>query len=208
MGSNVKQQTAIYMLRSGSSEVRSLVAGTALEIGRGGLVATFDESDVELCAGQEITLYFREGRQFQKQDFRVQGIKRGADRGVRLKLAVCGDKTAGEIRGSERYSTVFEGMTATLGDEPHCLLVDIGEGGMALIAGTKHEPGTSLRLEMWVQEVCYRGSVTVCSVSEAPRGRWRFGLSCDADADEDNLRHSLKRLWLTMQMKQLRGIPG
>lgn len=198
-------QTALYLMHPGSNERRTLISGTVLQVARRSFAATFDNSDVELVVGQILTVYFREGRQFRKQEVKVAGIKRGTDRGVRLKLSPTGEPTAGEIRESERYSTVFEGMTATFGETRDCLLVDVSAKGLALVAGTELEVGQSVRFEMWVKEVCYRGSCTVRSVTAMPRDQWRYGVSCDDDVDNDNLRNSLKRLWLTLQMKQLRS---
>ena len=198
----MKQHAVLYMLHPGSTETRALVEGEVVRMGSRSTVVRFRELDVELNIGQILTVYFREDHQFQKQAVEVVGIEFGTETDLLLDLLPLGEVTSGEGRQSERFSLVYEGMTATFGQARECSLVDVSETGMALVAGLEFELGQSVRCEISVEELCYRGSCTVRSVAAMSGNQWRYGVTCDGDVGDDNLAYSMNRLWEIVQMQQ------
>lgn len=199
----MKEHAVLYMLHPGSTETRALVEGEVLQMGCRSTIACFPDLDVALDIGQVLTIYFREDREFQKQEVEVVGIELGSGTELRLDLLPLGEVTSGEGRQSERFSLVYEGMTATFGQAHECPLVDVSETGLALVAGLEFELGQSVRCEMWVDEVCYRGSCTIRSIAAMSGNQWRYGVTCDEDVEGDNLKSSMKRMWDAVRMQQL-----
>ncbi|MCA8956840.1 MAG: hypothetical protein KDC87_12255 [Planctomycetes bacterium] len=185
---------------------RRFVPATALKVRRRSLVLRIAAEDYRPRQHQVLNVYFRDGEDFLFQPWRVGAVK---ERGefVEAKLAALGEPEVGCLRASQRIETCFEGMTAVLQDEDGCLVIDISEEGLGLVAGHRHPVGRVLRLAMNVRGVDYGGTVSVCSVAPAPRNRFRYGLHCEPDRGVDNLHGSLRHLWLELQTRALAAAP-
>jgi len=187
----VKEHTAIYMLHPGPTESRTLVEGAVLKFGSRSTVASFRSLDVPLYLGKPLTVYFREDRQFRKQEVEVVGIESGMDTELRLDLLPLGEPTLGEGRESERFALAYEGVTATFAGAEACPIVDVSEKGMAVVAGLELQVGQSVRCELRVGDEHFRGSCTIRSVAAMSGNQWRYGFTCDRDEAGDNLGSSL-----------------
>ena len=58
-------------------------------------------------------MFFREGKRFMQQDWRITSVKPVDDR-QRIKLKAKTDAVPGELRESARHTTVFDAMMATV----------------------------------------------------------------------------------------------
>ena len=164
--------------------------------------------ECEVAPGTNVLVFFKQDGEFMRRAHSVSGTTAGLD-GLVLELSPQEGAEPGELRGSKRVTTIFEGLVAQFGEEENCVVLDVSEAGLALIAGQEHGIGKILDLQMWVGEVCYLGMVTVCSVDREPRrGRFRYGLKCNEDGMSHNLSDSLSTLWVALQVKYLELLPA
>jgi hypothetical protein len=201
----VNDQSAVFMLAADEQTGRRFVVGQVERTGPHTLVAAFESPEGCPQPGEESMLYFKEGKCFLRQSWKVSSVL-PADPGLRISFTGPTEPEPGDLRGSERIPTVMNGMTATLDGERDCLVFDISEAGIALTATRMHEIGSYLRFEMWARDTLYTGSVKVCNAAAQPRGRTRYGLQVVEDRDDDRLHRSIRRLWLALRLRQLESL--
>ena len=97
-------------------------------------------------------------------------------------------------------------MLARFGDEKDCMVIDISEDGLAVIARENHSIGKEVTFEMWIRSTLYRGIVEIRSVATAARGKFRYGLLCLPDVAHHNLSASLRDLSVDLQVKYLQRL--
>ena len=151
-------------------------------------------------AGQQLFVYYEELRKFVQQPARVEQVD---ETGLSLWIEPVAAPIAAESRQSYRCPTLVEDISATLGAEDDCEVLDVSETGFAVHARTRHELGTRLPAAIRFEGLESEGHVVV--QSSRPRGsRWRYGLRVVAG----ELQAAMARISLDVQRRQLRRRAG
>ena len=153
-----------------------------------------------LEAGQHLVVYYEEQRTFVQQAARVEQVDEAC---ISLWIEPVAAPIADESRQSYRCPTLVEDISATLGAEADCEVLDVSESGLAVHARTRHEVGTRLPAAVRFEGLESEGHVVVQSAR--PRGtRWRYGLSVVGG----DLQAAMARIFLDVQRRQLRRRAG
>lgn len=157
-------------------------------------------SPLAIEAGQQLFVYYEEQRTFVQQPARVEQID---DAGLSLWIEPVAAPIAAESRQSYRCPTLVEDISATLGAEADCEVLDVSETGFAVHARTRHELGTRLPAAIRFEGLESEGHIVVQSCR--PRGaRWRYGVRVVAG----ELQAAMARISLDVQRRQLRRRAG
>jgi hypothetical protein len=193
--------TNILIKQTDAAGRRVFLSGCVLSCNERVVVALF-EKDCGLRWGVVTDGFYQEGDVFMRQAYRVISSADEED-GTRVDLLLQGEPKSAEMRACERVTTIFEPMLATFGGEPNCLVLDISDVGIALVANGEYPVGTTLALESWNDQELLSGRVTIRSVSPAPRSKFRYGLCCEVDEEPHNLHAELRNLFVALQVKYL-----
>jgi hypothetical protein len=151
-------------------------------------------------AGQELFVYYEELRRFVQQPVRVDQLD---ETGLSIWIEPMAAAIPAESRQSYRCPTLVEDISATLGAEADCEVLDVSETGFAVHARTRHELGTRLPAAVRFEGLESEGHVIVQS-SRARGSRWRYGLRVVGG----ELQEAIARISLDVQRRQLRRRSG
>ena len=198
----MERGTIVFIRKSGSSGKGEFITGTVVRGGEKSIGVNFDD-ECKLTPKQEVIFHYKKDDEFLQQSYRVSSVVKVDRADRRYQLIAEGEPESGDIRSSERVATVYEPFLARFGGEKNCVVLDISEHSIAVIAGDKHAVGDDVEFEMWIRDGQFLGIVRICSVAPARRDKFRYGLSCNPDGPDHNLQRSLQRLWVALQIKYL-----
>jgi hypothetical protein len=199
-------ETKIFLNFPDESQRRVLHPATVKEAGPRGYTAELEESNLDLEAGQSIFIYYDLKRRFVKQPARLDAVMQTAPR------IVVGFQTEGEPVGAEsrewfRVSTVMVNLTAAVGAEAECPLLDISSVGFAVEATERYETGETVSVTLRYEGKEFSGQARVQSVRELPNGRRRYGLhGVDDRISGGNLQKGQQHISAAVEREQLRRL--
>ncbi|MCB9845289.1 MAG: hypothetical protein H6811_04805 [Phycisphaeraceae bacterium] len=157
---------------------------------------------------QRIRLYYEIKREFMQQAAVVDATLE-TDEGPILAIRPEGTPVSAESRQCYRVSTVFSSHTATVADEPGCMLTDVSVTGFSVIAAGPLAQGEVVRVALGHDRATFSGRACVQSIKQLPSGQTRFGFHCVQDKGAaGNLPQGLQTISMAVQREQLRRLAG
>ena len=118
-----------------------------------------------------------------------------------IRFLISTESEPAETRKGVRVSAAGSGLTADIGQESECPLVDISTIGFGVIAAAVFKVGAVAKATLSYKGDTFSGQVCVRSAFERDDGTYRYG--CEALAGEHNLRHGLQLISSSLQRDQL-----
>lgn len=222
---------AIFLQLPGSSERPVLHPGKVLGLHRETCTVAVEAEDLRIAEGQDVLVYFEKDREFLKQAARIDSAEPGcpddddesctgtrsardmiddvAASGLIVVFTVMGEPVSAERRETYRVSTVMMNLTTSFGKEAACPILDVSATGFALISTVRYELANMTDATITVDDKTYTGKVSVQSVRDLGRGRFRYGLhGIDEDRSTGALSKGLHRMSVKAQREQLRRLSG
>ncbi|MFV1978360.1 MAG: hypothetical protein ACC649_03310 [Myxococcota bacterium] len=185
-----------------------LQLGIVHEVRDSGWTLSFENRHHAVETGEEKVVYYYRGRKFVQQLVLVEA-QSGDGPPFVLTLKPFGDAIAVETRQEDRISTIGTGLTATLEDEPDCLIHDVSLSGLAMIATRKYPVGRCLEIAIRYGDEEYVGQAEIRCVNALDGGKTRYGLLGVFDTAEGrDLQNGLTRMTLDIQQQRLKSITG
>lgn len=197
-------ETGIFLQIPDKSETRTLHPARVAEVTDGIYTVQVEEKDLPLHAGQDVFIYFEINRKFMRQSARIDAIMQ-ADSEQVVGLETIGKPLPAENRECFRVSTVMAGLTATVGAEEQCPVLDASATGFAVLTNLRYSIGSVLKITLPYQGSRFTGKGRVHSARETSSDRFRIGLACADDQKAgDELREGLNTITMSIQREQLR----
>lgn len=181
---------------------------------RPGVIAAVEEDRFvvqleDACDGIEESMdafvHFDEKRKFFQQSMKVVQ-KQSAEPPV-FAMKLQGQAVSAESRQNYRVSCLGANVTATVGDEAGCAVVDLSATGLAFYSHEAREAGQQVRIKLSHGGKEYSGRATIQSVRKINPRQTRYGVHCIEDK-KDNLASSLSSINAAIQSEQLRRLAG
>ena len=161
-----------------------------------------EESDLIVDAGQEVLLYYERKRVFVKQAVLIEGVSAKETTIVRFKLQ--GPPESAENRECYRVSTVIGDLSAFLGEEEDCKVLDISVNGFSVVAKNEYKPEDVVEVTLRYQGKAFSGQARIQSIRPWHEGQVRYGLcSCSPNEVEGQLHRGMKEISMQMERQQL-----
>ncbi|MEE9129217.1 MAG: PilZ domain-containing protein [Phycisphaerales bacterium] len=168
--------------------------------------AELQEDAAPLESGQDIFVYYESSGKFARQPARIVVIV-DTPSGCTFTFQFTGDAESGETRQCYRVSTIMAAVTATLGDEENCPVVDVSATGFAVIAAEQYMATDIVEATIRFEGETFSGQGRIESVQELSAGRIRYGLHCvDGKATSETLGKGLQQISATVQRQHLRRL--
>ena len=188
------------------SSARILHPAKILGTKDGGYTAEIEEANVSFDVGAEFQVYFELKKKFVKQAAKVTAVHDN-ELNPTIEFVTGGEPVSAESRQHFRVSTVTSDMTATLGSETDCKLLNVSTVGLAVLATAHHDIGSTVTASVYLEGEAYSGRVCVQSIRSMDKGQIRYGLHCvDGNGSNGTLATGLRQLTMAMQRQQLRRL--
>jgi hypothetical protein len=129
---------------------------------------------VPLEEGQEVFIYYEINRIFMKQLARIETVTQG-DPKTSIRFGTSGHAVSAEDRDCYRVPTAFKELTATVGPEGSCKLLDVSGTGFAVIASEHYRIGELVEVELRYRSEAFSGRACLQSMKQLAEGRIRYG---------------------------------
>ncbi len=114
-----------------------------------------------------------------------------------------------ECRECYRVSTVTANLTAAVGSEEHCQLLDVSATGFSVIATGAYKIGDVLPAVLYFEDKQFSGSACVQSIKELITGLTRYGLRSNGrNRGAGNLDRGQQKISMVVQRRQLKRQAG
>ncbi len=176
--------------------------------------AELEEPGIEFEEGQGFLVYFEKRRDFLQQPACIQEIDEADPVGepgpaLTISFVTQGEAVSAESRQCYRVSTVMANMTAKLGEEGGCQLLDVSATGFSAIAAAEYRIGDLLDAVLELDGAQFTGKVAVQSIRELSQGRIRYGTHCaDSTKLGGTLKGGLNKISMFVQRQQLQRLSG
>lgn len=168
--------------------------------------ARLEEEDLAVVDGQDVLIYYENGREFLQQAAHIHRVIEDEPKPF-IEFEMTGEPVSAENRQYYRVCAVMTGLTAELGNEKDCPLVDVSYSGFSVIAGEDYAIGRIMDAAVSCEGKEFRGKVCVQSIRVLSEGRIRCGLHCVENASTaGSLPKGLHHLCLSLQREQLRRL--
>lgn len=169
--------------------------------------AESQEAGLSLTVGQGILIYFEVGKKFVKQSARIEAVS--DDDMPTFDFVPIGEPVSAENRQQFRVSAVISDLTATLGEENRCKLLDVSASGFSVMSTQAYEISSIVDAALLHDGESYTGRVRIQSIRDLSPDGIRYGLYCvDEKGSNANLEEGLRRMSMDLQRKQLRRLSG
>lgn len=126
-----------------------------------------------------------------------------------FEFELTGEPASAESRQHYRVSTVMSDLTAKLGSEDACQLLDVSARGFSVVASEKYSVGAVVDATLRFEGRALPGQVCIQSVRELNKGKIRYGLHPVGDPDVGgDVFKLLHRICMTVQREQLQRLAG
>ena len=124
-----------------------------------------------------------------------------------VEFVTVGEPVSAESRQQFRVSTVMTDLTATLGSETDCKLLNISAVGLAVFATAHHDIGSTVNASVCHEGKTFSGSVCVQSIRCMDKDQIRHGMHCvDGKGSNGSLESGLRKMTVAVQRQQLRRL--
>lgn len=158
------------------------------------------ECGLELQEDQGLFLFYEHRRKFMQHPMRV--VECGAAASIVLEATA--DPILAESRQSYRCPTVVEDISARLGSESDCKVLDVSQTGLAVLCKTTYAPGSKVDITLTFEGDTVDGTVVVQSIQVPPGGCTRYGVR----VVDGPLVRMLPEFAMSIQRNQLRRRSG
>lgn len=170
--------------------------------------AEVEEQSLAIESELDVLVFFEKGRDFVQQAARVESVDE-SDEQQTITLTTTGEPVSAESRQCYRVSTVMIDLTADLGQECGCQVLDVSTTGFSVIAAERYSVGNVVDGVIEYDNEHYSGRLSIQSVRELSRGRIRYGLHCTAGRNAPgNLAKGLQQMSVKIQRTQLARLAG
>jgi len=198
--------TKIFLNLPHGSQRHVLHPATVTKAGKRDYTAQLEEADPILRPGQDLFVYYYLGPKFVKQPARLDAVGQ-ADPSLVVGFQTTGEPMSAEGRGRFRVSTVMANLTAAVGAEAECTLLDVSTTGFAVEATQRYEIGQIVSVTLRYQDRQFRGKARIQSIRELDLGRLRYGLhAVDDRASGGDLRKGQQHISAAIEREQLRRL--
>ena len=192
------------MVPEQSVKRRHLHPGRVVDRRDGSFVAEFGEP-VPLAVAGAAVAFGEDGGRFHQQGTVVTDLRPDAARPTYCFDRV-GDPVSAEQRQAYRVTVALAGLTAEVGRDAACPVLDVSAEGMGVIAPRPLNLGSMTELHFAHDGDAVTTLARVQTVRERPDGTFRLGLL--APDRKGGARRSLQRLTSAFQRQQLRRMAG
>ncbi|MHC4129009.1 MAG: PilZ domain-containing protein [Planctomycetota bacterium] len=199
-------ETKVFLNFPDESQRRILHPATVKESAEDSYTAELEESDLVLEAGQDFFVYYNDRRRFVKQAARLDAVMRTHPTLV-VGFQTTGEPLSAESREWFRVSTVMANLTAAIGDEAECRLLDVSTMGFAVEATRRYEIGQVVSVTLRYEGGEYSGQARIQSVRQLDESRIRYGLhAIDDRTSGGDLRKGQQHISAAIEREQLRRL--
>ena len=169
--------------------------------------AELEENELPFGDGQEVLIFYDFRREFMQQPARIRGVTN--DPKLVIEFETTGEPVSAESRQYYRVSAVMTGLTATLGSENACPLLDVSRTGFSVVARQSYDLGSFVNAALRHENHQYRDRACVQSIRELSRGRIRYGLHClNKNRHAGGTPKGLHQISVSLEREQLRRVAG
>ncbi len=195
--------STIYLsLAEGTDSAPTLRAGTIVTEDGGGWVVDF-AGGLPPTEGLEAAAFGEVRGKFYAHQVRLSGFSGGEGAPTRLRMEMLSEPKPADKRQIFRVSVRHMRLTARVGREKNCPVLDMSAEGIALIAKEKYRVGEHIDLTMNVEKVELAGRARVQSVRQTTDGQFRYGLLISQRKGE--MRKALQTISSRIQRQQLQA---
>ncbi len=170
--------------------------------------AKLEEEGIQIRDETDVFIYYEIERVFTQQAAHVTAVD-NEDLCPVIEFRTTGEPVSVEGRQAFRVSAAATDLTAKLGDQNDCQLLDVSCSGFSVVASAGHSIAKVLDVTLWNEGRAYSGKAVVQSIRELAPGRIRYGLHCaEGRAAQPELLEALRILTLALQREQLRRMAG
>ncbi|MBX2802710.1 MAG: PilZ domain-containing protein [Myxococcales bacterium] len=167
------------------------------------------EPETTLEVGANATAYYTIDKEFVKQPCTVQSVEttegEEGETITTLIMELHGDPVSAEKRQSFRVSCAGCAITASLGEESGCMVVDVSATGFGLYAHQELRIGDIVHAQLHYQGETHDGQVAVQSIRKMP-GHKRYGMTVVDGSTRSALIRALPKVNAAIQREQLRRL--
>jgi len=190
-----------------ASKQRRLDPAKAVAIDGNEVTIVTSDPDFQVEAEQTIRV-FHQAHDFMQQTATVVSLDEEDGEKI-IAIELTSQPASAESREFHRVSTIFAELTASIGKEDACPLVDVSTMGFALISTETFQIGDILSTELRFENGVYPGKTCVQSVRDLGAGRIRYGLLPLADDESGTQMFAgMQRMTIALQRQQLRRLSG
>jgi hypothetical protein len=161
----------------------------------------------EPCSGieesTEAFLHFEVRQKFFQQSVRI--LRKDSEEPLVFAAELQGTPVSAEQRQCFRVLCFGENVTAKVGDEPGCEVVDISATGFAFYGLREYEIGRRTRVTLSYEGQEYTGNATIQSIRRMNPKTVRCGMHC-TDTENDTLGRSLAAICVAIQAERRRRL--
>ena len=199
--------TPIFVVFPEESDDRVLHPATVIEANGDARTAELEEEGLFPEAGQQIVIYFYDnvtGSHFLQCDAKIDAVMDTGDKPI-IGFMTTGNTNSAESRQCFRVSTISNDLSAQVGPENDCRLLDVSQTGFSFITKTTYPTGAHINVVIRYEDTEYSGNMRVQGHRSMSRGRNRCGLHCTDDRrNGGNLKEGLQHITMAAQREQLR----
>ena len=122
-----------------------------------------------------------------------------------IKLELIGQPVSAESRKSHRIVTALCGLTATIGEQCECRLVDASVTGFAVIAKPGLKIGTIMPVVLRYEGASFSGNACLQSIKQLDAKRTRYGFS-STDSGISELANGLRTITFDVRRAQFQRL--
>lgn len=209
-----------YLQLPGKSKQRILHLAKVIGMKESVYTAEVKELDLAVESGQDVLVYYEKNREFMQQSARIEAVEEvetveaveeidETEPQLIISFITTGNPVSAESRQCYRVSTVMMDLTAGLGPELGCSILDVSITGFSVIATENYSVGEIVDASIEHDGQTYTGKICVQSVRELGKERIRYGLHCaDEKKSPGNLAKGLQQMSISVQREQLRRRAG
>jgi len=184
---------------------RVLVPGSVLSVEGNRVIARFEPAAAGIADGAEFILYYEESRRFMKRPVGAREVS-AEEEGVTVAFESLGDGVSAEGREQYRVTACGADISAAIGEEMGCVVLDAGGSGIAVWSGQSFAVGKIVDVELTFEGEQFAGLFQVQSVHAVDDELTRYGMLIAEDSGF--LGSSLFRISIALQRQQLARLAG
>ena len=163
-------------------------------------VATFEGEDLGE-PGDAVRLYYQLDAAFWCQRAKITNMEISTQ-GLIVTFEVTAKPRKEELRRAGRIAAHLSGITAAVQGKPECIVINVGEKGIAIVSNENHNIGDFVNVEVRWNAETWIGRMTIKHAKEAVRESCIYGLECSEANDGQMLREGLGRITATVTFQQ------
>jgi hypothetical protein len=198
-------ETQIYLLIPSSGKEKTLYPAKITGREAGTILAKFDEP-LGLSPGLEIVIFFHtDAGKFVQQGAQIVASPETAQSSD-FAFKTTSEPISAERRQIYRVSTALCHITATIGQEKNCQVVDVSSEGCAVVTGQELAIGSTVKITFGGQAPAVCADARVQTVKQLSPTRFRYGLY--VPDKKSPARKALAAVAMEVQREQLKRISG